>query len=182
MKRSEVLQLFNLTNPALDELLARHDKKLYGAQEIPDDVVEMMLLAKEKSAQPKQQASQVSGGAMTPEQETIANLQSGDRAYRDIFSVLRNQGIQRGVTAGVLTGTETLRAYAAGEAQALEEIGQRLIEARRQAMGEIYDNPLDQVLGELGVNPVAKTMGAIASSIPKLVKPCLPSSYLSSKS
>lgn len=179
MKRSEVLQLFNLTNPALDELLAKHDKKLYGAQEIPDDIVEVMLLAKEKSAQPKQQ---VSGGAMTPEQETIQNLQSGDRAYFDVFSVLRNQGIQRGATAGVLTGTETLRAYVAGETQALAEIGQRLIEARKQAMGEIYDNPLDQALGELGVRPVAQTMGAIASSIPKPVKPCLPSSYLSSKS
>lgn len=179
MKRSEILQLFNLTNPALDELLAKHDKKLYGAQEIPDDIVEKMLVAKEKASQPKQQ---VPGGAMTPEQETIQNLQSGDRAYSDVFSVLRSQGIQRGATAGVLTGTETLRAYVAGEAQALEEIGQRLIAARTQAMGEIYDDPLDQALGELGVRPVAKTMGVIASSIPKPVKPCLPSSYLSSKS
>lgn len=177
MKRQEVLQLFNLTNPALDEVLSKYNKKLYQAQEIPDDIVEQMLIAKEKAAQPKQQ---VKGGEMTPEQETIQNLQSGDRAYSDVFTVLRNQGIQRGATAGVLTGTETLRAYVAGEAQALEEMGQRLIEARRQAMGEIYDNPLDEALGELGIRPVAKTMGAIASSIPKPVKPCLPSSYLSS--
>jgi len=179
MKRAEVLQLINVTNPQLDKMLSAIDKTLYGVNEIPDEIVEQLLSAKEKAAQ-NANRQQVKGGDLTPEQETISNLSSGDRAHRDIFSVLRSQGIQRGATAGVLTGTETLRAYVAGEAQSLEELGQRLIESRMQAMREIYESPLDQALGELGLRPVEKTMAVIAGSIPQPVKPCLPSSYLSS--
>ena len=178
MNRKEVLQLLNINNPQLNRLLTEIDRSLYDVQEIPDNIVQEILDAKEKSAQPK---AQVKGGEITAEQETIQSLEAGDRAYGDVFSILRNQGIQRGATAGVLSGQDSIRAYIAGEAQSIQEIGNHLIQARARVLSEVYENHLEECLGELGITPVTKTMGEIASSIPKPVKPCLPSSYLNKK-
>lgn len=174
MKRSEVLQLLNLKNADLNRLLSIIDKSLFDAQEIPDELVEQLLKKKEGTASNKG----VGGGELTTEQQTIQELDSGDRAYRDSFSLLRQQSIQRAVSAGVLTGVETLRAYVAAEAQSFEELSRHLNSARTEAMVEIYANPMDELLGEFGISPITKTMGRIACSIPQPVKPCLPSSYL----
>lgn len=174
MKRSEVLQLLNLKNADLNRLLSVIDKSLFDAQEIPDELVEQLLKKKEGTASNKG----VGGGELTTEQQTIQELDSGDRAYRDSFTLLRQQSIQRAVSAGVLTGAETLRAYVAAEAQSFEELSMHLNSARAKAMFEIYDNPMDQLLGEFGISPVTATMGRIAGSIPQPVKPCLPNSYL----
>lgn len=173
MKRTELLQLLKIKNSDLNRLLSAIDKSLFDTQEIPDEIAQLLLDKTNKK---------VSGGELTPEQQTIQELDSGDRAYIDSFSLLREQSIQRGVSAGVFNGAEAIRAYMAAEAQSVEELTYHLNSARARAMSNIYDIPMNELLGEFGISPITQTMGRIAGSIPKPVKPLLPSSYLSNRS